>query len=114
MLYNMKYIFALLPDPGTELLEPLNFDKSHNGEKSLLLFITETFQVQRSLCDEVIWGKHSDSHSVGAGCQRNQPRDEKIATFSSSSKPPGRIEELEVELITNGQLFNQSYVIKLT
>ena len=31
-----------------------------------------------------------DSFWIGAGCQGNQPRDERVGTFSPAPEPPGR------------------------
>ena len=47
--------------------------------------------------------KRWDSWRTWAGCQRNQPQDQRVRTFSSTPAPPlGRGEGLGIKLITNG------------
>lgn len=71
-----------IPFSGTELQKPLEFP-----ERPTL-------------------GNHQ---GVGPGCQGNQPCDQRVGPFGSTPNLQGA-EGLEVESVTHGQWFNQSYL----
>ena len=75
--------------------------------RAVLILIANPFQPQGSL---PYWGDCGTAPKNGVGCQGRQPCDWRIGTFSPTPLTSKEGEELEVELLGNGQWFNQSFL----
>lgn len=83
MIYSKKYCTYLVFDliPGTDLLKPMRFP------------VIKAMQLT--------FGKPSGNKKIRAGCQGNQPCEDRVGTFSPPSQTLGRRKRLKVEAITN-------------